>query len=150
MNLTTKSTQLEYVEIRRACIALLTRSGYKTRAQRIWDNAMAYISQQNNDVTSVVLNAMEMCTPVVEYRRVGVAGTVVQVPKLMTPRQAQSRGMRWLIEGARRRDNRIYAHALAQELMDAARGAGWATSQRDEMHRIAESNRAYVRYQWWK
>ena len=42
------------------------------------------------------------------------------------------------------------AHALAQEFMDAARGAGWATSQRDEMHRIAEANRAYVRYQWWK
>jgi len=97
-----------------------------------------------------VLAAMEKCTPVVEYRRVRVAGTVVQVPKLMTPEQAQSRGMRWLIQGARKRDNRIYAQALAQELMDAARGTGWATGQRDEMHRIAESNRAYVRYQWWK
>ena len=150
MNSTTKITDLEYVKIRHACISLLTRNGYKTRAQRIWDNAMSYISKQNNDVTQVVLNAMEMCTPVVEYRRVRVAGTVVQVPKLMTPQQAKSRGMRWLIEGARRRDNRIYAHALAQEFMDAARGAGWATSQRDEMHRIAESNRAYVRYQWWK
>jgi small subunit ribosomal protein S7 len=150
MNLTTKYTESEYVKIRCACVSLLTRNGYKIRAQRIWDNAMSYISQQNSNVTDVVLNAMEMCTPVVEYRRVRVAGTVVQVPKLMTPKQAQSRGMRWLIEGARRRDNRIYAHALAQEFLDAARGAGWATSQRDEMHRIAEANRAYVRYQWWK
>lgn len=139
----------QYADIRRTCISLLTRSGYRSRAQRIWDMAMAQIRDHHECVHTVVEAAMDMCTPVVEYRRVRVAGTVVQVPKLMTPKQAQARGVRWLIQGARRRGGRVYAHALAQEIMDAARGHGWATSQREDMHRIAEANRAYVRYQWW-
>lgn len=139
-----------YTEIRRAFISRLMRSGYKTKAQHIWNKAMLYISQHNNDVNTVVLNAMELCTPVVECRRVRVAGTVIQVPKLLTPYQARSRSVRWLVEGARRRNNNAYAYALAQELMDAARGSGWANSQREEVHRTAEANRAYIRYQWWK
>ena len=150
MNYNQPATQAIYVDTRRAFISLLMRSGLKTKAQRIWDQAMLYISQYHNDTDTVVLNAMELCTPVVECRRVRVAGTVIQVPKLLTPNQARARSVRWLIEGARRRNNSTYAHALAQEIMDAARGSGWATSQREEVHRNAEANRAFIRYQWWK
>ena len=150
MNYNQPATQAIYVDTRRAFISLLMRSGLKTKAQRIWDQAMLYISQYHNDTDTVVLNAMELCTPVVECSRVRVAGTVIQVPKLLTPNQARARSVRWLIEGARRRNNSTYAHALAQEIMDAARGSGWATSQREEVHRTAEANRAFIRYQWWK
>lgn len=150
MNYSKPATQDEYAETRRAFISLLMRSGLKTKSQRIWNQSMLYISQHSNDTDKVVLNAMELSTPVVECRRVRVAGTVIQVPKLLTPNQARARSVRWLIEGARRRNNKNYAQALAQEIMDAARGSGWATSQREEVHRTAEANRAFIRYQWWK
>lgn len=138
-----------YMEIRRMCMALLTRSGHTCRAQHVWNQAITHITQQNADVQQVVCQAMDTCAPVVSYRRVRVAGTSLQVPKLLTPHQAHAQGMRWILEAARRRHGYVYSTCLGEEFLDAARGQGWAMQQRMDMHRIAEANRAYTRYQWW-
>lgn len=138
-----------YMEIRRMCLSLLTRSGHTCRAQRVWNQAITHISHDHAHVQHMVCQALDMCAPIVSYRRVRVAGTSLQVPKLLTPHQARAQGLRWILEAAHRRHGYEYGMCLGDEFVDAARGQGWAVQQRYDMHRIAEANRAYTRYQWW-
>lgn len=139
---------LSYSAIHRACIGLLTRRGGGERAHRIWRKAMMYIAHEHTNVEAVVVDALASVAPVVETRRVRVAGSNYHVPSLVPPHRAQAQGLRWILAGARRRGY-PYWQCLAQELLDASRGHGWAVSQRVETHRMAEANRAYIRYQWW-
>lgn len=145
--MTTSTAPYTYGDIRHKAICLLTKRGHGCRAQGIWRETMGLLGPR---ATQVVYTALENCSPGVEVRRVRVAGTSYYVPKLVTPHQAYTRGLRWILKGAARRRQRSSAQALAQEFMDASQGTGWAHSQCVEMHRLAEANRAYSRYQWWR
>lgn len=140
---------ITYQNIRNNCIQLIIRQGNKSRAQRLWQKAMYYISLQEKSGELIVCNAFLSIAPVVECRKVRVAGSTVIVPKLVTPDEAKLHALRWLLQGAHRRNQGNFSKALAQEILEAFRGTGWAVSQRSDVHRLAEANRAYVRYQWW-
>lgn len=145
--MTTSTVPHTHGAIRHKAIRLLTRGGHGPRAQRLWRDTMGILGCQ---AEQVVYTALANCSPAVEVRRVRVAGTTYQVPKLVTPHQAYTRGLRWILQGAARRRQRSSAQALAQEFLEAAQGTGWAHTQCVEMHRLAEANRAYSRYQWWR
>jgi len=115
----------------------------------MWHNAMHEIHLAGLSSREVVCHALEQVAPVVECRRVRVAGATLEVPALVTPQQARGRGLRWILKGARRRRGMSASRALALEFMEAARGGGWAVTQRVESSRLAEANRANIRYQWW-
>ena len=121
--------------------------GKKTTAQRVTYNAFDIISEQSNlDPIEVFQQAVRNSTPLVEVKPKRVGGATYQVPTELRRGRSEALAMRWLIRGARGRKGMPMRRGLAQELMEAARGEGSAVRRKEELHRMAEANRAFVHY----
>lgn len=121
--------------------------GKKSTAQRVIYNAFDIIQEQaNRNPLEVFQQAMKNATPLVEVRPRRVGGATYQVPTELRPARSEALAMRWLIRGARSRKGMPMRRGLAQELMEASRGEGSAVRRREELHRMAEANRAFVQY----
>jgi small subunit ribosomal protein S7 len=92
--------------------------------------------------------AMRNATPTVEVKPRRVGGATYQVPIEVPNDRRNALAMRWLIRAARARSGIPMRSRLAQELLDASRGQGAAVRRREEVHRMAEANRAFVHYRW--
>ena len=122
-------------------------SGKKTTAQRITYRAFDIVHDQSNlDPLEVFQQDMRNSTPVVEVKPKRVGGATYQVPTELRRGRSEALAMRWLIRGARGRKGMPMHNGLAQELMEAARGEGSAVRRKEELHRMAEANRAFVHY----
>ena len=125
----------------------LMQQGKKTLAQRITYNAFDIIRDQSSlDPLEVFQQAIRNSTPLVEVKPKRVGGATYQVPTELRRVRSEALAMRWLIRGARSRKGMPMRSGLAQELMDAARGEGSAVRRKEELHRMAEANRAFVHY----
>ena len=125
----------------------LMQRGKKTTAQRITYSAFDIIRDQSSlDPLEVFQQALRNSTPLVEVRPKRVGGATYQVPTELRRGRSEALGMRWIIRGARGRKGMPMRSGLAQELMEAARGEGGAVRRKDELHRMAEANRAFVHY----
>lgn len=105
-----------------------------------------------HQVLDVVFQAIEHVVPMVEVRKVRVAGNTLLVPAPVSPKKGESMAIRWIIQGARRKQQEShtgFAACLADELFEAWQKHGSARQKRDEIHRLAEQNRGYMRYRWW-
>jgi len=127
----------------------LMYSGKKSTAERVMYNSLAIIEQRTRrnpmeTFDQAVRNAM----PVLEVRPRRVGGATYQIPLEVRPERQLSLAMRWLLAAARARKGRPMAERLAAELMDAASGQGVTIKKRDDTHRMAEANRAFVHYRW--
>ncbi len=121
--------------------------GKKTTAQRIIYTAFDIIREQSSrDPLEVFQQAIRNATPVVEVRPKRVGGATYQVPTELRRGRSEALAMRWLIRGARARKGMPMRRGLAQELMDASRGEGPAVRRKEELHRMADANRAFVHY----
>lgn len=92
--------------------------------------------------------AIEQITPAIEVRPRRVGGSVYQIPKEVRPRRGRALAFRWLISNASARPDKTMGIRLANELMDAAEGRGGAVKKKIDMHKMAESNRAFSHYSW--
>ena len=134
------------VELSRFINCVMQR-GKKTTAQRIIYEAFDLIREQSNrEPLEVFQQAMRNATPAVEVRPKRVGGATYQVPTELRPNRSEALAIRWLIRGARSRKGIPMRRGLADELMEAARGEGSAVRRKDELHRMAEANRAFVHY----
>ena len=125
----------------------LMMCGKKTAAQRITYNAFSIIQEESNrEPLEVFQQALRNATPQVEVRPKRVGGSTIQVPTELRAARSEALAMRWLIRGARSRNGMPMRRGLAQELMDASRGEGSAVRRREDLHRMAEANRAFVHY----
>ena len=121
--------------------------GKKTVAQRITYTAFEIIRDQSNlDPLEVFQQAMRNTTPLVEVKPKRIGGATYQVPTDLRKGRSEALAMRWLIRGARARKGVPMRVGLAQELQEAARGEGSAVRRKEELHRMAEANRAFVHY----
>ena len=121
--------------------------GKKTTAQRITYMAFDIIQEESNrEPLEVFQQALRNATPAVEVRPKRIGGSTIQVPTELRATRSEALAMRWLIRGARARNGMPMRRGLAQELMDASRGEGSAVRRREELHRMAEANRAFVHY----
>ena len=121
--------------------------GKKTTAQRITYSAFETIRDQSNlDPLEVFQQAIRNATPLVEVKPKRVGGATYQVPTELRRVRSEALAMRWLIRGARSRAGIPMRTGLAQELLEASRGEGSAVRRREELHRMAEANRAFVHY----
>ncbi len=121
--------------------------GKKTTAQRICYNAFDIIKEQSNrEPLEVFQLALKNATPMVEVKPKRVGGATYQVPTELRPSRSEALAIRWLIRGARSRKGMPMRRGLAQELMEASRGEGTAVRRKEELHRMAEANRAFVHY----
>ena len=125
----------------------MMQRGKKTTAQRIAYTAFEIIRDQSNlDPLEVFQQAMRNTTPLVEVKPKRIGGATYQVPTDLRKGRSEALAMRWLIRGARARKGVPMRVGLAQELQDAARGEGSAVRRKEELHRMAEANRAFVHY----
>ncbi|MEO9256050.1 MAG: 30S ribosomal protein S7 [Tepidiformaceae bacterium] len=127
---------------------LMTR-GKKSTSERVVYGAFDRIqSQTGRDPLDVFQQAVRNTTPVLEVKPRRVGGATYQVPVEIRPDRRLALSMRWLLGSARTRGGRSMSERLASELLDAANNTGAAIKKRDDTHRMAEANRAFVHYRW--
>ncbi len=125
----------------------LMLGGKKTTAQRVVYKALEIVQEESRrDGMEVFALALKNATPLVEVKPRRIGGATYQVPNELRPTRSEALAMRWLIRGARGRKGIPMRRGLANELMEASRGEGSAVRRREELHRIAEANRAFVHY----
>ena len=127
----------------------LMRSGKKSTAERIVYDAFERIEEQSGRRgIDVFEQAVRNVTPIIEVKPRRVGGATYQVPVDIRSERRQALALRWLLTAARNRSGRSMAEKLAGELVDAANNAGNAVRRKEETHRMAEANRAFVHYRW--
>jgi len=127
---------------------ILTR-GKRTLAERIVYDALDTVKERTGaEPIATLKRAVENTKPTLEVKSRRVGGATYQVPvEVRTPR-ASTLSMRWLVGYSRQRREKTMALRLANELMDASNGVGSAVKRREDMHKMAESNRAFAHYRW--
>jgi small subunit ribosomal protein S7 len=121
--------------------------GKKSLASRIVYDAMDIIAERTGrPALEVFEEALKNATPLVEVKPRRVGGATYQVPVEIRADRRQALAMRWLISNSRNRGGRNMAARLAAELMDTARGEGATVRKREEVHRMAEANRAFAHF----
>src|SRR5918995_3139476 len=125
--------------------------GKRTVAEKIVYDAMEIIQgklEGEDQAIDTVKRAIDNVKPPLEVRSRRVGGATYQVPVEVRPRRATTLSIRWVVDYARARREKTMAQCLANELMDAANGLGAAMKKRDDMQKMAESNKAYAHYRW--
>ncbi|MCE1159717.1 MAG: 30S ribosomal protein S7 [Burkholderiales bacterium] len=124
-------------------------SGKKSVAEGIAYGALEQIAAKSGkDPMEVFLTALANAKPLVEVKSRRVGGANYQVPVEVRPSRRAALSMRWLREAAKKRGEKTMALRLAGELMDAAEGRGGAMKKRDEVHRMAEANKAFSHFRF--
>lgn len=123
--------------------------GKKTVAQRVVYGALDYVQESaRRDPLEIFNQALKNATPLLEVKPRRVGGATYQVPTELRSNRSEALAIRWIIRGARARKGMPMSRRLAMEFMDASRGEGAAVRRREETHRMAEANRAFVHYRW--
>ncbi len=123
--------------------------GKKGTAQGIFYTAMSQIQEKTgDDPLKLFKKAVENCKPLVEVKTRRVGGANYQVPIEVPQNRRVSLAIRWLIQNARSRPEKGLAEKLANELNDAANLRGGAIKKKDDVHRMAEANKAFAHYRW--
>ena len=123
--------------------------GKKSTAQRVCYGAMDQVAKKtNDDALKIFKKAVENVKPVLEVKTRRVGGANYQVPVEVNPFRRQSLAIRWLLLYARTRSGKTMTDKLAEELMDAANARGGAMKKKEDVHRMAEANKAFAHYRW--
>ncbi len=128
---------------------VIMNSGKKSVAERIVYGAFEQIAKKSGkDAVEVFGQAMSNVRPIVEVKSRRVGGANYQVPVEVRPARRAALAMRWIKEAARKRGEKSMGQRLAGELMDAAEGRGGAMKKREEVHRMAEANKAFSHFRF--
>ena len=123
--------------------------GKRTLAERIVYGALEQVRDRSgNDPVSALKKAVENTRPELEVRSRRVGGATYQVPVEVRPRRATTLAIRWLVGYSRQRREKTMVERLAGEILDASNGTGAAVKRREDLHKMAESNRAFAHYRW--
>ncbi len=123
--------------------------GKRTLAERIVYGALDLVQERTDgDPVAVLKRAVENVRPELEVKSRRVGGATYQVPVEVRPRRATTLAIRWLTSYSRQRREKTMTERLAGEIMDASNGIGAAVKRREDMHKMAESNKAFAHYRW--
>ncbi len=124
--------------------------GKKSTAQKIFYDSMDIISKKVKDVQTLEVfeKAVNNVKPLLEVRSKRIGGASYQVPMQVGPKRQQSLAFRWIIQSARAKKGKPMFQRLASELMDAYHGQGGAMTTRENIHRMAEANKAFAHFAW--
>ncbi|MDQ2727621.1 MAG: 30S ribosomal protein S7 [Actinomycetota bacterium] len=123
--------------------------GKRSLAERIVYEALDSIKEKTgNEPIATLKRAMDNTKPQLEVRSRRVGGATYQVPVEVRPRRATTLSIRWLVGYSRNRREKTMAEKLAAELLDASNGVGAAVKRREDLHKMAESNKAFAHYRW--
>jgi len=129
---------------------VLMYSGKKSVARKIIYSAMSEIGVREKEMPplEVVRTAVEHVKPTVEVKSRRVGGSTYQVPVEVRPSRRQALAIRWIIQNAAARSGKTMESKLANELLDAFNNRGGAIRKKEDVHRMAEANRAFAHYRW--
>jgi small subunit ribosomal protein S7 len=127
----------------------IMKCGKKSTAERIVYGALQVVEQQESQApVSVLEQAVKNATPLLEVKSRRIGGATYQVPVEVRPDRSLSLAMRWLVNSARARTGKSMVEKLAAELSGAAKGQGATIKRREDIHRMAEANRAFAHFRW--
>lgn len=127
----------------------LMYDGKKGTAQAAVYGAFERIKEKTgNDPLEVFETAMKNVMPVLEVKARRVGGANYQVPIEVRPDRRSTLGIRWIVDYSRKRNEKTIEEKLANELMDAANNTGGSVKRREDMHKMAEANKAFAHYRW--
>ncbi len=123
--------------------------GKKSTAQKVMYSALERIESKSGEKGIDVFNkAMDNVKPVMEVKSRRVGGATYQVPIEVRPSRQQSLGIRWIVDAARKRNERTMMERLSNELMEAATDKGSAFKKKEDTYKMAEANKAFAHYRW--
>jgi len=141
-------TRYESTEVTKF-INILMLDGKKSLAESIFYGAMQNVEEKTGQpAMNVFRQALQNVKPILEVRSRRVGGATYQVPMEVSYSRRDSLARRWLIQFARSRSGKTMADRLAGEFLEAARGDGGAVRKKEEIHRMAEANKAFAHYRW--
>ncbi|WP_110654057.1 30S ribosomal protein S7 [Salinicola halimionae] len=124
-------------------------SGKKSVAERIVYGALDRVAERSSEAPLDIFDkALEAIQPMVEVKSRRVGGATYQVPVEVRPSRRQALAMRWLADAARSRGEKTMVQRLAGEMLDAAEGKGSAVKKREDVHRMADANKAFSHYRF--
>lgn len=123
--------------------------GKKNTAEQIVYGALDIVSEKTGgDAVATLKRGIDNIKPQLEVRSRRVGGATYQVPVEVRPRRSTTLAVRWMVGYARERRERTMAERLANEIMDASNGIGASAKRREDLHKMAESNKAFAHYRW--
>src|SRR3954466_87971 len=123
--------------------------GKRSIAEKIVYDALKMVEEKTGaEPVATLKRAIENIKPPLEVRSRRVGGATYQVPVEVKPRRSNTLSIRWLVDFSRKRREKTMAECLAGEILDAANGLGAAVKRRDDMQKMAESNKAFAHYRW--
>ncbi|MCU1392850.1 MAG: ribosomal protein bacterial/organelle [Ilumatobacteraceae bacterium] len=123
--------------------------GKRSIAEKIVYDALKTVEEKTGaEPVATLKRAIENIKPPLEVRSRRVGGATYQVPVEVKPRRSNTLSIRWLVDFSRKRREKTMAECLAGEILDAANGLGAAVKRRDDMQKMAESNKAFAHYRW--
>jgi small subunit ribosomal protein S7 len=131
-------------------INCMMRQGKKSTAQQVFYDAMDIVSKKMKDasVLEVCETAVNNVKPLIEVRSKRIGGASYQVPMQVGPKRQQSLAIRWIIQSARSKTGKPMCDRLASELVDAYTKHGGAMTTRENIHKMAEANKAFAHFAW--
>ena len=127
----------------------ILQRGKRSTAEKIVYEALDMIeAKTGSEPIATLKRAVDNVKPQLEVKSRRVGGATYQVPVEVRPRRANTLAIRWLIGYSRQRRERTMAERLANELLDASNGVGASMKRKDDMHKMAESNKAFAHYRW--
>ena len=127
----------------------LMLDGKKAKAQKIFYEAVDFVAEKVGvDPQEVFVQAIDNIKPRVEVRSKRVGGATYQVPMEVKPKRQQSLAIRWLMDATRSKRGKPMARRLADELFDAFNNQGAAVTKRENVHKMADANKAYSHFAW--
>jgi small subunit ribosomal protein S7 len=124
--------------------------GKRSTAERIVYQALETVQAKTgtDDPVGTLKRAVDNVRPQLEVRSRRVGGATYQVPVEVKPRRANTLAIRWLVGYSRQRREKTMAERLANEILDASNGIGASVKRREDLHKMAESNKAFAHYRW--
>ena len=122
--------------------------GKRSTAEKILYSALEKMKAKNQDPLKVFNSAIGNVRPNLEVRSRRVGGATYQVPVEVKSNRSQALALRWLLSASRKRKNKSMSEKLFFELMDASQNKGSAVKKREDVHKMAESNRAFAHFRW--
>jgi small subunit ribosomal protein S7 len=131
-------------------INCLMLDGKKSVAERVFYDALDIIGKKVDEKTAIEVfeTAINNAKPMIEVRSKRVGGASYQVPMQVNPKRQQSLAFRWILQSARGKKGKPMCQRLASELIDAYNGQGGAMTTRENVHRMAEANKAFAHFAW--
>jgi small subunit ribosomal protein S7 len=126
----------------------MMKHGKKSAAEKAFYGAMDILGEQGHDGLHVFKDAVENAKPLLEVKSRRVGGSNYQVPIEVRPQRRQALAIRWIIEFSRKRAGHSMKERLAGELLDCANKRGATIKRREDVHKMADANKAFAHYRW--